>query len=511
MRKWILLLLVLLLGAFSAPGVHAATGKLTVALKGVTPTMDPHPQSNFIGTMVWRWAYGTLVSTEAGTGKRLPWLATKWKIHSPTKAEFWLRKGVKFADGSPLTAENVKFSMERIMDKRSKQRVFFKAFDRIEIVDKHRFIWHSKVPDNGLMNRLGRWGHIISLKAKGVDWAVVSRKTFGSGPYILKEWAKGRKMVFEANPTWWGNAKFPTRPQTIVLRGIKEPTTRVKALMKGEVDVVMGIKPHFIPQIEKTKGLAVADVPAVRMMFVSFVTRAGGPFANEKVRLAANYAIDADLLRKTFIGGKAKLWGSLYHPWNFAGYNPDDKWYGFDPNKAKALMKEAGFEKGFKATLYATIGRYPGDVKSCEAIAGFLKRIKIDTTCRTMPYQHWRKTRKAFQKGKRKNTALFLQGYGNAAGDPGNIAKATVSCEGHSSLHCFKELDAMIDKAAATVDPKEQHLAFQNVTKVLKKKAIFKILYKTNDIYGYKKSLGFRPRHDETFFAWEIDMKKAGN
>lgn len=514
MRKWMVVLLAVLIvgtGLMAAPKAHSmAAGKLVIALPGVTPTMDPHPKSNFIGTMLWRWSYDTLVSAEAGTGKRKPWLATKWKIHSPKKVEFWLRKGVKFADGSELTAENVKFSMTRIMNKKSRQRVFFKAFDRIEIIDPHRFIWHSKVPDNGLLNRLGRFGHIMSLKAKGLEWSVISRKTFGSGPYILKEWAKGRKMVFEANPNWWGNSQYPNRAKTVIVRGIKEATTRVKALQKGEVDMVMKVKPQFIPQLEKDAKLAVADVPAVRMMFVSMVTRQGGPFANQKVRLAVNYAIDADLLRTTFLAGRAKLWGSLYHPWNFAGYNPEDKWYGFDLAKAKALMKEAGYEKGFKATIYGTIGRYPGDVKSCEAIAGFLKRIKIDTTCRTMPYPLWKKTRKAFQQNK-KGVAMFLQGYGNAGGDPGGITRATSSCRGHSSVHCMKDMDAAIDKAAATADLKEQHMEFQKVTALIKKKALFKILYKTNDIFAYKKSLGFTPRHDETFFAWEIDMKKFKN
>ncbi|MFC1492103.1 ABC transporter substrate-binding protein [Nitrospinota bacterium] len=511
MRKWIVLFVFLILSWVAASGAYAYQGKLTVALKAVSPTMDPHPKSNFIGTMIWRWAYDTLVSAEAGTGKRLPWLATKWKIHSPKKVEFWLRKGVKFADGSSLTAENVKFSMNRVMDKKSRQRVLFSAFDRIEIIDDHRFIWHSKVADNGLLTRLGRYGHIMSLKAKGVDWAIVSRKTFGSGPYLLKEWVKGRKMVFEANPAWWGNSLYPNRAKTIVLRGIKEPTTRVKSLLKGEVDIIMGVKPQFAPQIKEQGGLALAVVPAVRIMYLTFVTRHGGPFGNQKVRLAVNYAVDAELLRKTVLGGLGDLWGSFFHPWNYSGYNPNDKWYGYDLAKAKALMKEAGYPNGFKATLYGTIGRYPADVKTCEAVAGFLKKIKIDAPCRTMPYGLWKKTRNAFQKGTKKSTGFFLQAYGNGAGDPANISIATQTCKGHASVHCFKDVDEAVHKAASTPDPKEQQIAFEKVTALIKKKAMFKVLYKIRDIFGYKKGLGFKPRHDETFFAWEIDMKKPRN
>ena len=127
-----------------------------------------------------------------------------------------------------------------------------------------------------------------------------------------------------------------------------------------------------------------------------------------------------------------------------------------------------------------------------------------------MPYGAWKKKEKSYQKGKGLGeNALFLQGYGNGGGDPGNIAPATGGCKGHSSVHCFKDIDAAIAKAKFTADKKEQHLEFQKVTALMKKKAIFKILYKTNDIYAYKKGFGFNPRHDESFYVWEIDMSKV--
>lgn len=513
MRKWMTIFLLVAFGFVATPAANAYTGTLKVALKGETPSMDPHLISNFIGTMIWRWSYDTLVSAEAGTGKHLPWLAVKWKIHSPTKAEFWLRKDAKFTDGTPVTSEAVKFSMERITNpaNKSRQRPFFREFDRIQIVDDHHFFWINKAPNNALLNRIARFGHIMNPKAKDVDNAVISRNTYGSGPYILKQWDKGRKMVFEANPTWWGNDLYPNRPKTVEVRRIREETTRVKALEKGEVDVIIGVLPQFIPEIKKNPELDVASVPAVRIMFLTFVTTRGGPFTNRKVRLAVNYAVDAKKLLKNFLGGLGDVWGSLFHPWNFAGYNPNDKWYGYDLEKAKALMKEAGYPNGFKSELFGTIGRYPADKKTCEAIAGMLKGIKIDTTCRSMNYTLWRRVRIAYQKGTRTAPAMFLQAYGNGGGEPANITRATSSCKGHSSNHCFKDVDAAIDKASETADPQEQQKAFEAVTKLIKEKAMHKILYKIHDVFGYKKKLGFKPRHDETFFAWEIDMKKPGN
>ena len=253
-----------------------------------------------------------MISTEPGTGKKLPWLATKWKVHSPRKLELWLRKGVKFTDGTSFTAKNVEFAFSRIMAKGSRQRVFFKALERVEIVNDYQVILHSK-PDNGMLSRLGRWGHAMSLNAKGVEPKIISRQTkFGSGPYILTKWAKGRKMVFKANPNWWANSKYPNRPAKVILRGIKSSVTRVKALQKGEIDLVMGILPQYIPQIEKDPKLLVADIPAVRMMFVSFVTRNGGAFADQNVRLAANYCYRCRTSKNYFLGRKSGTFGVTF-------------------------------------------------------------------------------------------------------------------------------------------------------------------------------------------------------
>ncbi|MEK6711421.1 MAG: ABC transporter substrate-binding protein, partial [Nitrospinota bacterium] len=190
---------------------------MTIVLFGDTPTMDPHGGTSAIGNIVWRWSYDSLLSSETGTRKLLPWLAEKWERTGPTAYKFWLRKGVKFADGSPFTAESVKYSMERIVNS-LEQRAYFQSLERIEILDDHTFIWHTVRPDNGLPLRLARWAPPVSLKTKGLDKAEISRNTFGTGPYILKAWTKGQRMVFEANPNWWANDRYPNRPKTVVLR-----------------------------------------------------------------------------------------------------------------------------------------------------------------------------------------------------------------------------------------------------------------------------------------------------
>ncbi len=168
MRQFARMVLVFTLGLMVLFGLAITFGDMpnaaaadkdtvTIALTGEPPTMDPHRVSNFIGTMVWRWSYDTLVTVETGTGEIKPWLAEKWEKLDNKSVKFWLRKDATFTDGTPVTAESVQYAISRVL-KSQRQSTYFKSFDRIEILDDHTLIWHNKVPDNGMFNRLSRWG-----------------------------------------------------------------------------------------------------------------------------------------------------------------------------------------------------------------------------------------------------------------------------------------------------------------------------------------------------------------
>jgi peptide/nickel transport system substrate-binding protein len=497
------------LGLAGGPAAFAADqDAVTIALTGEPPTMDPHRVSNFIGAMVWRWSYDTLITSETGTGEHKPWLATKWESTDNNKSvKFWLRQDATFSDGTPVTSEAFKFAMQRVLDS-APQRPYFQSFDHIEIIDDHTFIWHNKYPDNGMFNRLARMAHAINPKAKEQDEATTSRSTFGSGPYVLTEWTKGNKMVFEANPTWWGNKMYPKRPKTVVLRRLPESTTRVKALLTGEIDVAWGVLPQYIEQVENNPKTQIAAVPAVRILFMGFFTRHGGPLADMRVRKAINYAIDADLIRRTILGGRADIFGQLLHPWSSSGYNPNKEWYGYDPEKAKTLLKEAGYPDGFKMELIATNGRYPGDKATCEASAGMLKKVGIDTTCNAQRFPLFQKLFEAYKTGKQEGVAAYYMGFGNGGGIPTLTLRGTSACNGAWSGHCFPELDKAIDEAEAMIDPKAQQAAYEAITDWMKEQVTHKIYFKIHDVMGFSKRLDFTPRHDETLFPWEIVVKQ---
>lgn len=494
---------------WAAPAQAAPRGTVSIAINGEPETMDPHVYSSFIGAMVWPWASDKLVISDTKTGEIVPWLAEKYERLDSKRIKFTLRAGARFSDGSPVTSEAVQFSVGRIMDPENKsyQRAYWKDFDSIEVLNEREFIFKMKVPDNGLIRRLAGWGHVISLKNKGKKKEEVSRSLISGGPYILKTWTKGQRFEFEANPTWWANGMFPNRPQRVIMRPITEATTRVKALITGEIDIAHKVLPHFIPQIKQDPKLDAVSKSSVRIAYIGFFTPEGSPFRDVRVRLAANYALNGEGMYQTFLRGYAEPAHQIFHPWTQFGYNPEKRWYGFDLAKAKQLMKEAGLEKGFKADLISPDGNSPFDRESCEAAAGMLKKINIDTQCIPQPFTLYRRNFNTYLEGKNKTPAMHFLSFGNSSGDNSIILRGTTACKGAWSPACYPEIDAMIDKASALEDLKEQHLAFEKVSDRMLELATHKLLYRLHDIFGINKRIEFTPRHDEQLHPWEIVVK----
>ncbi|MEK6709692.1 MAG: ABC transporter substrate-binding protein [Nitrospinota bacterium] len=510
MRKLFVTLLVLALAGLAAPRAEAMKGTVTIALSGEPLTFDPHIQSEFIGTMVWPWGYDNLIQSETGSSKLKPWLAEKLERLSAQAFKFTIRQGAKFNDGAPVTAEAVKYSIGRIFDPQVKSRLlaYFKDIREVEVVDARTVIIHTRAPSNGLPNLLRSWGSIMNPKTKDMDPAEISRNSHGSGPYVLKEWTKGQKMVFEANPHWWGNAMYPDRPKTLILRRIQEHTTRVKALQAGEVDIITAIPAHEVAAIKADPKLDVINIPGVRIMYVGFFTLHGGPFADKRVRQAVNHAVNTEQIIKTFLGGFADPFFQMLHPWMYSGYSPKvTSWYPYDLNKAKQLMKEAGYEQGFKAHLFTTVGRYPSDKEICESLSGMVKQIGVDAPCNPVNFPLYRQTFTSFQEGKRKEPAFYYQGFGNGAGDTAVSLRGMGACKGAWSPHCFKEFDDLVDKGLGTADVEEQQAALEKASMWLRDNVTHKPVAKIHDIFGVNKRVSFVPRHDEALHPWDIKVK----
>ena len=302
-------------------------------------------------------------------GELVPGLATEWKLSSDKLSlEFSLRKGVKFHSGDPLTTEDVLFSYNRRKEKtRAPELRWVKG---LEIVDDYTFKVIFNRPD------------VIFTKRKA--FPIGSKKYYdrvgenqfikevvGTGPYKVSDWKAGSHLELERFDGYWG--KKP-EIQKVTFRFAKEGTTRVAMLQAGEVDMITATPYTMVDSLER-EGYKTVRLPAHPTTQVQFhMSNPNVPWYDKKVRLAIAHAIDGDaIVKNLFHGIPARVWLS---DWEI-GYDPELKLYEYDPAKAKKLLAEAGYAKGFEMPLYYWVGRISGQKETTEAVALYLNAVGI--------------------------------------------------------------------------------------------------------------------------------------
>jgi len=294
---------------------------------------------------------------------------TSWKI-APDKMsiDFKLRVGVKFHTGDPVTSHDVLFSYER--RKKMTRASELRRVKNVEIIDDMNFRINFTQPDViFLKNR----GFFVGSKAyyDKVGEKEYVKKVVGTGPYKVKNWKASESVELERFDGYWGE-----KPEikNVLFRFVKEDTTRISMLKAGEADMITSTPYAMVKDVEKSgftiKKLAAHPTTQVQFQFMNTKV----PWYNKKVRLAIAHAIDgASIVKNLLYGIPARVWLS---PWEL-GYDPDLKLWEYDPKKAKQLLSEAGYAKGFEMPLYYWSGRITGQKETTEAVALYLRAVGI--------------------------------------------------------------------------------------------------------------------------------------
>ena len=287
------------------------------ASQGDALTMDPHSQNEGPTTAMNQHVYEALISRDPTLAK-VPGLAVSWKPIAPDTWEFKLRPDVKFSDGTPLTAEDVAFSYNRALAPTSDFRSYISSIKEVKAVDPQTVHIITNGPNpilpdyaTSIMIMSKAWAekHNVtkpqSYKDKEETYAV--RNAMGTGPYTLKQRDPDVKTVMAKNPTYWGAKDFPAYPDELVYSPIKEPSTRVAALISGQVDFVLDAPLQDIARIKQTAGLKTEETAQVRSIFLGLDMGAAelkysdvkgkNPFADKRVRQAMYQAIDIDAIK----------------------------------------------------------------------------------------------------------------------------------------------------------------------------------------------------------------------
>ena len=420
----------LVLGVLCAlvTGVQAQT--LRWSSQGDPLTMDPHSQNEGLTNSMNGQVYEKLVKRD----RQLvvgPGLASSWEQTGPLSWRFKLRSGVKFHDGSPLTVEDVVFSVQRAQHPHSQINVYANALGTVSAVDASTvefrlprvnpvFLQHLDAVF--IMNKVWSEKHKVTkpLDFKNKEESFAGFNANGTGPFMLVTRQPGIKTTYKRNPGWWGQALGNV--QEVVFTPIANDATRLAALVSGEIDFVIDPAPRDVPRLRSTAGVKVIEGPENRVLFIGMdqfrdellysSVKGKNPFKDIRVRRALYHAIDAEIIRSKLMNGMAAPTGGIT-PSALAAYNDAalEARLPFDLVRARALMQEAGYGDGFEVTLDCTNNRYINDEEICLALASMWAQLKIKVKVNAQPRSLW------FPRMEKFDTSLYLLGWGGAVTD----------------------------------------------------------------------------------------------
>lgn len=357
---------------------------LTVGVQGLPAAMDPANELSNVGTRVTYSVFDMLIRRDfLDNNKLVPSLAVSWERTSDTVLQLKLREGVTFHNGDPFSADDVKYTFDRLRLPETQlveAQGYFASFKEVRVIDPLTVEIETNEPDPLLEKRLATWGSwIIPMnyhQSVGGDEAF-AQAAIGAGPYKVVSLTPDDELVLERYEGYWGE-KPPVKQ--VIFKVIPEASTRVTALINGEVQIITNIPPDQVATLEGADNATIKQIPLANMHVLRYNTK-HPVLQSKQLRQAMNLAIDRQLLIDTLWSGKAlPLRGHQFEEYGDL-YNADRPFTAFDPEKAKQLVAESGYD----GTLinYETEGNYyTNGLAAGEAIIEMWKAVGINAQIR---------------------------------------------------------------------------------------------------------------------------------
>jgi peptide/nickel transport system substrate-binding protein len=514
------------LGAAVSTGALAQT--LTIGVRAGPESIDPHYTATGTHAEALKHVFDTLI----WSGDQLqlePRLATSWKAIEPNVWEFKLRSGVKFHDGSDFTAEDVKFSIERIptVAGPNPTTIYVRRVKEVKIVDPLTVHVVTDGPAPNLPNDFIRLFIVSHKAAAGLtkdsanEAFNTGKAAIGTGPYKFVSWTPKDQLVLDRFDGYWG-AKEPWAK--VVRKELPNDAARVAQLKAGQVDIIVRAPASDVPTLKRDAKLTVTTVDSVYLFNMELdlrdkapqVTAKDGsalpknPLQDAKVREAIDIAIDRPTLVEIAMEGLGAAATQLVTP-TIAGFNKSLPAIKPDLTKAKKLMEEAGFANGFKVTFSFTNDRLPGDRQVGTSIAQMLARIGIEVVANAQPGAVF------FPARARAEYSMAMSGWGTLTGE----ANYTLSSLVHSNdptkkLGAFNllgyknaEVDKLIEDAGVEMDEAKRNTMLSDVAAIVAKDRPRLSIASVGSAWAMQKDkVTIKPRVDEDTLAMDIKPAK---
>lgn len=429
-------------------------------------------------------------------GNLQPQIATGYEVSEDgLEYRFTLRQDVVFHNGQPLTAEDVKYSFERILEpevKSTRRPYFAGTFESATIEDDYTVVIKLSQRDVVLMNKIAAFVAIVpkeyteSLESV----AAFSRAPIGAGPYKFVEHRIGQYVKFERFDDYYGEK---ANIKTLIFKFVPEPSSRINAMMNGEVVMADGIAPNDVARLKEVPGVDVIPVPMGSPLHVRlYANDPDSPLSDPRVRLALNYAIDVDAIIENVMHGIGKPLSTFISAYYPVGASKDLSPYGYDPAKAKELLSEAGYPNGFDTQLLSPTS-YPKDVT--EAIVAYWSVVGVRAQTQLLDYPAWNRLNNTHKSG-----PMTVMQYSNALYDPITPIQGTASKDGTWSDYYNEEVEALIAKTRDTADIEERDALFQEIGRILREDGHSVLISELYQVFTKNENIEWTPQLGYAFY-----------
>ena len=484
-RWWRVLVVVALTVLTMAPPVLGRQ-TITVAVGADAVRLDPPDMTDNLSETVLRHIMDGLVEFDEQLNIK-PALAERWEISKDGKdVTFYLRRGVRFHDGTPFNAQAVKANFDRILNGQLRRTSLYAPYvDSVEVRGPYTVVFHLKAPFGAFLHHLAHGAGLIQSPAAIERWGdKVGQHPVGTGPYRFVEWVPGDHITLEANPDYWRG-----RPKTdrIVFRVVPEDATRVFQLQTGEADVITWVPPSEVPRLQGAAETNVIVADSLRVIYLGFNTLRR-PFDDPRVRQAVNYAINKELIVSQVLGGFARVSDSPMAP-KVNGYCSTGG-YPYNPEKARQLLREAGYPNGLDVTLWAPQGRYLKDYETAVAIQAMLQQVGIRAQLRTFEWATY--LRNIFDVPKDQATyQMYLLGWAPSTGDADWVLRPMFHSSAHppgdnASYYANPAVDRLIEQGMRISDPARRAQVYCQAQKLITADAPWAYLHVLQQIVGVR-------------------------
>jgi peptide/nickel transport system substrate-binding protein len=491
--------------------------KAVIAPSTGPTTLDPQNHRETTTTTYLVHFYNGLV-TRNNEMEIVPDLATEWSNPDETTWEFSLREGVNFSNDEEFTAETVKYNLERVSgqlnDKELPISGLYESIDSIEAVDDYTARVNLKNPDPLFLENQAELLYVPKQYTEENGFEALNDDPVGTGPYTLDTWERDEQMLMNARSDYYaGEAPI----DTLEWQPRPEAVSRLTGLTSGDVDLIKGVSPQSEGQVESSENANLAKVESARSaalwlnMKQDVYDRDSPVFYDEpKLRKAVNLAIDTQSIIENILGGN----GSSTHGWapseRYVGYNPDIEPWGHDPERARQLRDEAGFDDGdISVTLLVPRERYPSGVAASEAIATMLGEIGIDVELNAIEFGQF-----ATETQEGNIPGMMFAAWGNPKFnaldsylplvDPGALFSLLPE---NDQQDWVQSVDQKIATAAQTGNREQLNSVLQECEQILHDNAAFVFMFQYVDVYGVGSNLDWQPRSDETMYMYNASTQ----